>query len=466
MNISKNTIVASLLSSLLMGCGGGGSNSNSGHSSTGSDRVLQYNFDNIVSEFLGADIDYKLTTGTPESTQDTERAYSKDRGRVESFSITPAMLASNTCPQQPEPLDLEKRSRFNISPVGSDGKRRVVNFTNFPKVYEPNFTDKCYYRDYNLSGRYIIGSSNEKLTDLSDNEDIVNPTDFISLADMNRLLSVTETVPDQSLSEYMNKTINKSDHEFIVNTDNGAVRVFDTELDQYVNLDGTKNIKWQFYGNDYLISSFSGGYVYVYDIKNKQLIGNASFKVVENFKATIKDLGDDEIVTSYGIFPNPNEGNVAGLPFKFVYNVVDDKDYVYVLKQGIWEEASDAEAGGLPTLTDLFKDLKDDVEQFDYDLTSDNFYATYGVGAGGFTVKTSTLAKLLKAGTVVDTKDLKVITGFPDTQSGIQMVNGNVVMTSKKDWSQNTFYMIKDYNRYRLGLNAENMKSIQASSHN
>ncbi|QUM86048.1 hypothetical protein [Moritella sp. 28] len=473
MNISKHTIVASLLSSLLMGCGGSGGGG--GSSTTDSDRVLQYNFDNIASEFLGADIDYELTTGLQFNSGwngETVKAYNKQGVQVESFSITPTILASNTCAQKPEPLNLGKQGgpRFNISPIGSDGSRHVVNFEGLPKKYQPNFTDKCEYQNYSLHGRYIIGSSNEKLTDLGDKEEIVNPTDLVSLDDMSRLLSVSIPNLEEPLSKYVSRKVNMSDHEFIVNNDSGAVRVFDTDLNQYVNLDGTKGKKWQFYGNNYLISTFIGGSVYVYDIKNKQLIDDASFEVAVNFKASIKDLADDKIVISYGIFPDEN--NVKGLPFKFVYDKANTENKVYVLKQGEWVIASE-EADRLPLLTVYFASLKSgDVSQFDYDLTNDNFYATYNLSGGGFTVKVSTLEKLISTGNIDGIADIKIITGFPDEKTGIQKINGSVVVKSRNvDYTLNkrtdTFYMIKDNDKSRLGgISTDNMKSIEASSHN
>ncbi|QUM81767.1 hypothetical protein HWV01_16470 [Moritella sp. 5] len=472
MNISKHTIVASLLSSLLMGCGGSGGGG--GSSTKDSDRVLQYNFDNIVSEFLGAGIDYKLTTGQVNSAsdQDTVKAYNKQGVQVESFSITPTMLASNTCAQQPEPLNLEKgSSRFNISPIGSDGSRRVVNFKNLPKKYQPNFTDKCEYQNYSLHGRYIIGSSNEKLTDLGENEEVVNPTDLVSLADMSRLLSLSIPNLEKPLSKYMSREVNMSDHEFIVNKDSGAVRVFDTDLNQYVNLDGTKNIQWQFYGENYLISSFLRTKVVVYDIENRKLIDGASFNVIANFGAKLEDLADQEIVTSYGIFPDSI--NVKGLPFKFVYDKPENENKVYVLKQGVWVIATDGEPDQLPVLTTFFDNLKGNVSQFDYDLTNDNFYATYKLSGGGFTVKTSTLDKLMSTPNIDDIDDIddiKIITGFPDEKIGIQKINGSVVVKShKRDQNKrtDTFYMIKDNDKSPLGgISTENMKSIEASSHN
>lgn len=473
MNISKHTIVASLLSSLLMGCGGSGGGG--GSSTKDSDRVLQYNFDNIVSEFLGADIDYELTTGLQVNSGwngETVKAYNKQGVQVESFSITPTMLASNTCAQKPEPLNLGKQGgpRFNISPIGSDGSRHVVNFEGLPKKYQPNFTDKCEYQNYNLHGRYIIGSSNEKLTDLGDKEEIVNPTDLVSLDDMSRLLSLSIPNLEKPFSKYMSRKVNMSDHEFIVNNDSGAVRVFDTDLNQYVNLDGTKNIQWQFYGENYLISSFLRTKVVVYDIENRKLIDGASFNVIANFEAKLEDLADQEIVTSYGIFPDSI--NVKGLPFKFVYDKPENENKVYVLKQGVWVIASDGEPEQLPVLTTFFDNLKGNVSQFDYDLTNDNFYATYKLSGGGFTVKTSTLDKLMSTPNIDDIDDIKIITGFPDEKTGIQKINGSVVVKSRNvDYTLNkrtdTFYMIKDNDKSRLGgISTDNMKSIEASSHN
>jgi len=449
-----------------MGCGGSGGGG--GSSTKDSDRVLQYNFDNIVSEFLGAGINYKLTMDTPEYAEDTEKAYDEDRGRVESFSITPTMLASNTCAQQPGPLDLEKWSRFNISPVGSD--RRVVNFKDFPRHYQPNFTDKCYYKDYNVSGRYIIGSSNEKLTDLSDKEEIVNPTDLVSLADMRRLMTFGKKVNlDEPLSEYMSSRVNNSDHEFIVNKDSGAVRVFDTDLNQYVNLDGTKDIVWQFYSENYLISSSTGGNVYIYDIKDKSLIKDVTFKVVDNFKPKIRDLEANTIIINYGL--------IKEFPFKTVYIKAVGLVITYVLDQGEWREIEDSDKDytTLENMNNVFEKLKEDTGKpdFDFDIISEKFYATYNMPDGGFTVKIARFADLLKANSVATTKHLTTISDFPGKKSGIQIINGNAVIASTEwinDKSTQAFYMIKNKNRYRLGLNStenvDNMKSIKASSHN
>ncbi|MDX1301265.1 hypothetical protein [Photobacterium sp.] len=465
----RTCILSAIISSALIGCGGGGS----GKSNVVIDdtQAVSYDIENIVEAFLNSNIEYTTSYKTEGYSSELEKFYDKNNNIID-FKIPTNTIAKDGC--KAEPLALDNRSvnlngaSFNVEPINDS--RRLVSFTSLPKSFvNTAFGNKiCIYSNFSYTGNYIIGNSNQKLVDLSKDESVFKSTGFSNLSTMNRLFNTdAQTIVKDAkvlLKPYVSAKVNYAEHEFIVNK-NGEVKIFDSATGQYVALPDTTGEEWQFFSDKYIISKPRGGSVSVYDITLKQRVKAASISALQNLET---NLNNTETATlSYGIWPGLDDISHYGIPFKLISEDYGNESNLYLWDEGKWV---------IVTVTDLanaklYNDLKQSISAIQavakstdsniyLNQKTDQFIAANNVSNSGFNLVSGKTSSPFGAVTIPD---------FAHYLNNVNTINGKVVIEASDKILNNehkSFYLLDGDKKQIIGNARENITMIRSSSHN
>lgn len=465
----KKYILPTVISTVLIGCGGGDESPSSFPSSFDEQKVT-YDFENIVEAFLNSNIDYVVQyKPSDDYSGELVKYYDKD-GNIVDFKIPTNTTANHGCKAEPLSLDNRKFSStinntyFNVKPLSNN--QRLVIVSSFPTVFTNKFLGdtSCRYGDFNFNKKYIISKSNEKLIDISSDETIVNTTNLSNVSELTRIYDKkhqTTTTSDGRvlLKPYSNTTINLSDHEFIINK-NGEVKTFDSKNQHYITLPNTKGTEWQFFTDRYLVSKPYGGKVFIYDIINKQRMSNLSIDILQNRDTNL--LNSDQVTISYGITMSMENGIV---PFKYTSHNSDTEHFVSRLINGRWIRSSEISS-------DLYSILIKKALQNVTSIASDSDNAYMDLNNNGYFAATKATSRgfdLAFDNKYDPSSHPKEITDFPNYLENVHYINGRTVIeTSTKvyGYEKRAFYLIDGTNKNIIGSPGEELTTITASAHN
>jgi hypothetical protein len=456
------------ISSTLIACGGGGSNSQS-DVIVDDTQAVSYDFESIVEDFLNSNIEYTTLYKTDGYSSELEKFYDKSNNTID-FKIPTNTIAKGGC--KADPLALDNRSvnwngaSFNVEPI--DDSRRLVSFTSLPKSFVNTAFGKniCIYSDFYYTGNYIVGTSNQKLADLSKDESVFKSTDFFKLSTVNRLLNIDTqtTVKDAKLflKPYVSSELNYAEHEFIVNK-NGEVKTFDSITGQYVALPDTTGEEWQFYSDKYIVSKPRGGSVYFYDIAKKQRVKAASISALQNLETNLFNV--ETATLSYGIWPGFDDISHEGIPFKLVSEDYGKESNLYLWDEGKWvivtDVANTAWYRSLNLSINAIQVVTKSIDSNIYlSLQTDLFVAATDVSNSGFNVVSGKQSSPFGAVTIPD---------FAHYLKNVHIINGKVVIETSDEVLNNenkSFYLLDSDKKQIIGNTGENIMMIKSSSQN
>lgn len=466
MKIFKICILSALISSALIGCGGGGGGTKTIADDT---QAVSYDMENIVEAFLNSNVEYTTSYKTEGYSSELEKFYDKNNNTI-NFKIPTNTIAKGGC--KADPLALDNRSvnlngaNFNVEPI--DDSRRLVSFTSLPKSFvNTTFGKKvCIYNNFSYTGNYIIGNSNQKLVDLSKDESVFKPEGFFKLSTVNRLFNTdTQTAVKDAkvlLKPYVSAKLNYAEHEFIVNK-NGEVKTFDSITGQYVALPDTTGEEWQFYSDKFLVSKPRGGLVSVYDIALKQRVKTASISALQNLETNLRDV--ETATLSYGIWPGLDDISHYGIPFKLVSESYGNLSNLYLWDEGKWVIVTDfANKSWYTTLNLSIKAIQVVTQSIDSNIylnqQTDQFLAATNVSNSGFNLASGKQSSPFGAKTIPD---------FAHYLKNVHIINGKVVIETSDEVLNNTnksFYLLDSDKKQIIGNTGENITVIKPSFHN
>ncbi|MEZ8094053.1 hypothetical protein ACED51_08175 [Photobacterium swingsii] len=463
----KICVLSTLISTVLVGCGG----SSGGDSSTtlqDDTQPVSYAFENVIEAFLNASIEYSTIVKDPKYASTLVHYYDKN-GNLVDFKIPTETIGKNGC--SAPALELNNReinssgANFNIQPLSNN--KRLVSVSSLPKSFiNASFGKKiCLYSDFSYSKNFIIGKSNQKIVELNNEESLLESSKALKLSDINRLINIKY---QSSLKEgklilkpYVSSVQNFADNEFIVNN-NGEVKVFNTNTNKYSTLPGTKGKKWQYYSDKYIISKAHGGSVTVYDITSKRRVSLAAISVLQNTESNLQHI--ETATLSYGLWPIAGVA-LSGLPFKLVSENYSSETNLYFWQNAQWVKSTDFAnqqpyqiiLAGLNTATKK----ADYIDSNAYINIDNQYVAANNASNGGFD---------LVLGSISDFKvKPQKISDFSNYFNQLHIINGKfVVETSDKvlNNEHKSFYLIDNGQKKIIGSAGDNITMIKPSSHN
>ncbi|MDE1244174.1 hypothetical protein [Vibrio aestuarianus] len=468
MKFFKICILSTLISSALIGCGGG--DGDGGTKIIADDtQAVSYDMENIVEAFLNSNVEYTTSYKTKGYSGELQKFYDKNNNTI-NFKIPTNTIAKGGC--KADPLAFDNRNvnlnsaNFNVEPI--DDSRRLVSFTSLPKSFVNTAFGKeaCIYNDFSYTGNYIIGNSNQKLVDLSKDESVFKPEGFFKLSTMNRLFNIdTQTAVKDAkrlLKPYASAKLNYAKHEFIVNK-NGEVKTFDSITGQYVALPDTTGEEWQFYSDKFLVSKARGGSVSVYDIALKQRVKTASISALQNFETNLHDV--ETVTLSYGIWPGLDDNSHLGIPFKLVSENYGNLFNLYLWDEGKWVIVTDfASKSWYTTLNQSIQAIQVVTNSIDSNIylsqQTDQFVAATSVSDSGFALVSGNPSSPFGIDTIPD---------FAHYLKNVHIINGKVVIETSDEVLNNTnksFYLLDSDKKQIIGNVDENITVIKPSFHN
>ncbi|OAN11455.1 hypothetical protein A3K86_21175 [Photobacterium jeanii] len=464
-------ILSTIISTALIGCGGG-DDGNSSSSLTDDTQKVTYENANLVEAFLNANVDYSATYKTKGYASKLTNYYDKD-GNVVDFKIPTNTVAKYNC--SAKPLDLNNRdinyngASFNIIPLSNS--LRLVNFDSLPQSFvNASFGKKaCFYSNFSYSKQYIIDNSNQHIATLGEDEKVVELANFIKLSTANRLLndeSLTNIKDTKLLVKpYDSSTFNYASHEYIVSK-SGEVKTYNNNTAQFDLLTGTKGKDWQYFSDKFIMSKPHGGTVTVYDVALKQAVSAASIDVMQNLDTNIKNV--ESATLSYGIWPSIDtaDNSKYGIPFKIVSENYGNDKSLYLWENNKWVKSNNFTTQMWyklfkAALKDTASIAKNDDNNVYINPKDNRYFAAKNISNSGFD---------LVAGKMLSTTVNPVtISDFSDHFVGLQVINGKVIVETSDQVLNNehkSFYIIDNNKKMIIGNTGENITTVYSSSHN